>query len=259
MSTRLSIPALTYAVGLIMAGMAGDAIAQTPVVALRANASVVRPGDCLRLEALALDDVAGPVSAQVTYRYTAPLVVKDEEGKEKTTTRAAEIRRQPGPVLDALSRQQLHLLDDTFCFGQGATPGPYNVEVALRSGAGGSAFATLKTCVLFQDPDAPPASGAAGVPGCGFLIRGLKRAETPEFLVFDADLPESGFYRGAILRGGTVEAVLDAGITQTGAHELSVIVPALNRSGSGSVDLVVVDQFRQASSTVPRLPLLPLR
>jgi len=58
---------------------------------------------------------------------------------------------------------------------------------------------------------------------------------------------------------GAVEAVLDAGITQTGAHELSVIVPALNRSGSGSVDLVVVDQFRQASSTVPRLPLLPLR
>jgi hypothetical protein len=245
--------------GLVVGGAAENAAAQSPAVALRTSASMVRPGDCLRLEALALDDVAGPVSAQVTYGYTEPIVVKDEEGKEKTTTRAAEVKRQPGPVLDGLNRQQLHLLDDTFCFGQGTTAGPYNIEVALRSGAGGAQFATLKTCVLFQDPDAPPAASAAGVPGCGFLIRGLKRAETPEFLVFDADLPESGFYRGAILRGGTVEAVLDAGITQTGAHELSVIVPALNRSGSGSVDLVVVDQFRQASSTVPRLPLLPLR
>jgi hypothetical protein len=259
MHTRLFVPVLASFIGLSVPVAAGLALAQNPVVALRTSASTVRPGDCLRLEALALDDVAGPVSAQVTYRYSAPLVVKDEEGKEKTTTKAAEVRRPPGPVLDALSRQQLQLLDDTFCFGQGATPGPYNVEVALRSGAAGAPFVTLKTCVLFQDPDEPPAESAAARPGCGFLIRGLKRAETPEFLVFDADLPGSGFYRGAILRGGTVEAVLDAGITQTGAHELSVLLPALNRAGSGSVDLVVVDQFRQASSTVPRLPLLPLR
>ena len=242
--------------GLADLGLSEPALAQSPAIALRTNASIVRPGDCLRLEALALDDVAGPVSAQVTYRYAAPLVVKDEEGKEKTTTREAELRRQPGPTLDALNRQQLHLLDDTFCFGQGGAPGPYNVEVALRSGASGTPFATLNTCVLFQDPDAPP---AAATPGCSFLIRGLKRAETPEFLVFDADLPGSGFYRGAILRGGAVEAVLDAGITQTGSHELSVLMPAAGRTSPGSVDLVVVDQFRQSSSTVPRLPVLPVR
>jgi len=54
-----------------------------------------RPGDCLRLEALALDDVFGPVSAQVTYRFAAPLVVKDEDGKETTTTRRPS-PRQPG-------------------------------------------------------------------------------------------------------------------------------------------------------------------
>lgn len=259
MDTRLSVPMLMCAVSVMMAGSAGDAIAQNPVVALRTSASIARPGDCLRLEALALDDVAGPVSAQVTYRYSAPLVVKDEDGKEKTTGRPAEVKRQPGAVLDGLNRQQLQLLDDTFCFGQGATPGPYNVEVALRSGAGGAPFATLRTCVLFQDPDAPQAASTGSAPGCGFLIRGLKRVDSPEFLVFDGDLPESGFYRGAILRGGAVEAVLDAGITQTGAHELSVVVPALSRSPGGTVDLVVVDQFRQASTTVPRLPLLPVR
>jgi hypothetical protein len=150
----------------------------------------------------------------------------------------------------------LLLLDDTFCFGQGGMPGAYDVEVTLRSGASGPPFATLKTCALFEDPDAPvPAAG----PGCGFLVRGLKRAETEEFLVFDADLPSGGFYRGAILRGGTVEAVLDSGISQTGSHELTVLAPGLSRAGGRAVDLVLVDQFRQASSTVPRLSVLQVR
>jgi hypothetical protein len=243
-------------VGLTIQSVTQPAAAQSPVIALRTNASIVRPGDCLRLEALALDDVPGPISAQVTYRYAAPLVVKDEDGKETTTTRGAEIRRPAGPVLDALDRLQLYLLDDTLCFGQGAAPGPYNVDVALRSGASGSPFATLQTCAMFEDPDA---SAPADGPGCGFLVRGLRRAETEEFLVFDADLPSGGFYRGAILRGGVVEAVLDNGISQTGSHELTVLVPGLSRAGGRAVDLVLVDQFRHASSTVPRLSVLPVR
>jgi len=234
----------------------GPALAQSPVIALRTNASIVRPGDCLRLEALALDFVSGPLSTQVTYRYAVPVVVKDKDGAESTSTRTAEVRRPAGPVIDALNRQQLHLLDDTFCFGQGGIPGPYDVEVALRSGASGSPFATLTTCVLFEDPDAPAAPAG---PGCGFLVRALKRVDSEDLLVFDADLPSSGFYRGAILRGGTVEAILDAGVNQSGPHELTVLVPAFGRSGGGAVDLVLVDQFRKASSTVPRLSAPPVR
>jgi hypothetical protein len=243
-------------VGLPVWGVVGPAVAQSPVIALRSSASIVRPGDCLRLEALALDYVPGPLSTQVTYTFTAPVVVKDKDGAESVSSRTAEVRRSPGPVIDALNRLQLHLLDDTFCFGQGGTPGPYNVEVALRSSASGPPFAALRTCVMFEDPDAPAAGAGQG---CGFLVRGLKRAETEDFLVFDADLPSSAFYRGAILRGGTVEAVLDAGIAQTGPHELSVVVPPLNRSAAGAVDLVIVDQFGRASSTVPRLPVPTIR
>jgi len=243
-------------VGLTGWGLAQPSAAQSPVIALRTSASMVRPGDCLRLEALALDDVSGPFSAQVTYRYASPIVVKDEDGKETTTTRAVEVRRPAGPTIDALNRLQLQLLDDTFCFGQGAAPGPFRVEVALRSGASGPPFATLETCAMFDDPDAP---APAGGPGCGFLVRGLKRAETEEFLVFDADLPPGGFYRGAILRGGTVEAVLDGGISQIGSHELSVLIPRLGLAGGGAVDLVLVDQFGHASSTVPRLAVPAVR
>jgi hypothetical protein len=90
-------------------------------------------------------------------------------------------------------------------------------------------------------------------------VRGLKRVDSEDLLILDADLPSSGFYRGAILRGGTVEAILDAGISQSGPHELTVLVPAFGRSGGGAVDLVLVDQFRKASSTVPRLSMPPVR
>ena len=242
--------------GLSGWGPNGLALAQSPVVALRTNGSIMRPGDCLRLEALALDYLGGPVSAQVTYRYTAPVVVRNQDGVESVSSRASEVRRPMGPVIDALDRLQLHLIDDTFCFGQGGTPGPYNVEVALRSGASGSPFATLTTCVLFEDPDGPAAPANSG---CGFLVRSLKRAETEDFLVLDADLPSGGLYRGAILRGGTVEAVLDGGITATGPHELTVLVPAFNRSSGAAVDLVIVDQLGKASSTVPRLTIPPAR
>jgi hypothetical protein len=255
-STSRTLVVAAAVLGLPQLGAVGESSAQSPVIALRTNVSIARPGDCLRLEALALDDVSGPISAQATYRFAAPLMVKDEDGKATTTTRPAEIRRPAGPVIEALSRTQLHLLDDTFCFGHGGTPGPYTVEVALRSGSAGPAFATLTTCVVFENPDAP---AAAGGPGCGFFVRGLKRAESEDLLVFDADLPSSAFYRGAILRGGTVEAVLDAGISQIGSHELTVLVPPFDRAGGGAVDLVLVDQFGMASSTVPRLPVLPVR
>ena len=232
------------------------ALAQSPVIALRTNGSIVRPGDCLRLEALALDYLGGPVSAQVTYRYTAPVVVRNQDGVESVSRRASEVRRPMGPVIDTLERLQLHLLDDTFCFGQGGTPGPYNVEVALRSGSSGSPFATLTTCVLFEDPDEPAESASSG---CGFLLRSLKRAETEDFLVLDADVPSGGLYRGAILRGGTVEAVLEGGIAATGPHELTVLVPAFSRGSGAAVDLVVVDQLGKASSTLPRLAIRPAR
>jgi hypothetical protein len=234
----------------------GQARAQGPAIALRTNVSIVRPGDCLRLEALALDYVAGPLAAEVTYRFTAPVLVQDKDGKESTRARAGEVRRPAGPVLDSLARLQLHLLDDTFCFGQGGAPGAYDVEVALRAGASGPPFTTLRTCVLYEDPDAP---AAATGPGCAFLVRGLRRVDSADLLVFDADLPTGGFYRGALLRGGVVEAVLDAGIAQTSPHELTVLVPAFSRAPGGLVDLVVVDQFGQASSTVPRLPVPPAR
>jgi len=256
METAAHIRLTTAAVaGAVLCGMAQPSAAQSPVIALRTSASIVRPGDCLRVEALALDDVAGPLSVQVTYRYSAPLVVKQEDGKETTTTRPAEVQRPPGPVMDALSRSQLHRLDDTFCVGHGAAPGPYTVDVALRPSASGAPFARLSACVMFEDPDAP---AVVGGPACGFLVRGLKRAETEEVLVFDADLPSGAFYRGAIVRGGTVEAVLDGGISQTGPHELTVLVPA-SCAGGGMVDLVLVDQFGRASSTVPRLSVPPVR
>jgi hypothetical protein len=237
-------------------GAARPVLAQNLTVALRTNGSIMRPGDCLRLEALALDDISGPLAAQVTYRYDKPVLTKDKDGTETTTSQVVELRRPAGPAIDLLGRLQPLLVDDTFCFGQGGSPGRYDVEVAVLSGRTGPLLGTLRTCVVFDDADAVTASPSAG---CGFLVRGLKRAEADGTLVFDADLPSSGFYRGAILRGGNVEAVLDSGVYKTGPNELTVLVPVFSRSSEGTVDLVVVEQFSRSSSTAARLPISMVR
>lgn len=258
MRTTIHVPSIAFVVVVTLGwGAAGSSLAQNLTVALRTNGSIMRPGDCLRLEALALDDIAGPLAAQVTYRYDKPVLAKDKDGKESTTSQATELRRPAGPALDALDRQQPLLLDDTFCFGQGGSPGRYDVEVALLSGRTGPTVATLRTCVVFDDADA--VATQPGTAGCGFLVRGLKRAEADGTLVFDADVPDGGFYRGAILRGGNVETVVDSGIFKTGPNELTVLVPMLSRLSEGTVDLVVVEQFGRASSTAARLPVAILR
>jgi hypothetical protein len=225
---------------------------QAPAIALRTNGSVMRPGDCLRIEAIALEYVPGPFAARVTYRFEEFLLVRDKEGAEAPASRSAQVQRPVGPSIDALTPFQPLLLDDTFCFGQGTAPGHYRVEVALLAGSSGPPFGTLTTCALFDDGGSRPAEAG---PGCGFLVRGVRRVDSADIVVFDAELPASGLYRAAILRGGAVDAVLDAGVYQTGPRELTVMSPEFGRADGSTVDMVVFEQFRGASSTAVRLSL----
>jgi hypothetical protein len=163
-----------------------------------------------------------------------------------------QVQRPAGPSLDALRPLQPLLLDDTFCFGQDSAPGQYRVEVALLAGSSGPSFGTLTTCAVFDDGGPHPGDAAAG---CGFLVRGVKRVDSADTVVFDAELPASGYYRAAILRGGAIDAVLDAGVYQTGRRELTVISPHLGGADGSTVDLVVFEQFQGASSTAVRLSL----
>jgi hypothetical protein len=225
---------------------------QAPAIALRTNGSIMRPGDCLRIEAFALEYVPGPLATRVTYRFEESVLVRNSEGAEAPASRSAQVQRPVGPRIDALTPFQPLLLDDTFCFGQGTPPGRYRVEVALLAGSSGPSFGTLTTCAVFDDGG--PRQAEAG-PGCGFLMRGVKRVDSADIVVFDAELPASGYYRAAILRGGAVDAVLEAGVYQTGPRELTVMSPDLGRADDSTIDLVVFEQFRGASSTAVRLSL----
>jgi len=250
-SMRIRVVVASWSLALA-AGSAVPAQAQPPAVALLTNGSVMRPGDCLRLEALAIDYVPGPFATRVTYSFDEPTVVRNQEGAESTVSRSAQVRRPAGPSLDALRPLQPLLLDDTFCFGQGSAPGQYRVDVALLSGSSGPPFATLTTCVVFDgDGPGPAATG----PVCGFLVRGVSRVYAPDTIVLDAELPASGYYRAAIVRGGAADAVLHAWVDQTGPRELTVSASDLGRADGPTVDLVVFEQFRGASSTVVRLSL----
>jgi hypothetical protein len=249
----------------IFSALAADQSAQAQwhasVLALRTNGSVLRPGDCVRLDLLSLDAVPGPITTRVTFRYTEAVTVKDSDGKERTTTRGATREQPAGPLLDALAPLQWMPLDDSLCFGEGTLPGAYLVEVVLRPSASGAPFATLRTCVVFDNAEATSPAGAAlaagaaqptGTADCSLLIRGVKRAESGGTIYFEGNFPASGLYKAALVRNNRIDALLEAGVYQTGPHELVITSPALQQAAGGDIDLVILDGETGASTTLGR-------
>lgn len=228
-----------------------DAQWQTWAVGLRTNGSVMRPGDCLRVELLALEQVTGQFTTRVTYRFEEMLASKDKDGHESQSRRSASRERAPGPTLDTFDRFQASLLDDTFCFGQSSLPGPYDISVDMRMPSTGPSVGALRSCVVFDPGDAPSPAG----PGCSFLLRGVKRAESGGTFVFDGEFPEGAFYKAALIRGHRVEALIEGGIYRTSPHELVISSPDLQGAAGGDMDLLLFDQASGRSTTLARLTL----
>ena len=245
-------------VALLLAAAAGRAVEaqwHASLLALRTNGALMRPGDCIRLDLLSLDVMPGPLTPRVTYRFTEAVTIKDEDGKDKTSTRPATRVIPAGPTMDGLAPLQRVPLDDTFCFGEGSLPGAYQVEVALAASATSAPLATLRTCVVFDHPDASPAPGAAKparASDCSLLIRGVRRAEPGGTIFFDGNFPASGLYRAALVRSSRVEAVLDAGVYQVGPREVMINWAAMQNAVGGDVDLVILDGETGASTTFAR-------
>jgi hypothetical protein len=218
------------AVMIVLAGARHAAAQQWPAaeLALRTNGGIVRPGECL------------------TYRFTSSVTIEHEDGP-RTERRRQELRRDPGPIIDQFEAGSSIVLDDTLCFGEASAPGPYEVEVALTSF--GSTSGRLSSCVVFQpNADAP-------VDGCGFALRGIRRSDTPEAVVLDADVAGGGLYRLLAFRGDRLIGILDDAVAATGSRELTVSGSALRALGPAPVDLVLHDQVRHRSATTSRLVL----
>jgi hypothetical protein len=225
------------------------------VLALGTNGSVLRPGDCVRLDLLSLEHVPGPITTVVTYRFTEALTVKDEDGKESTARRPATRELPAGPSLDGLEPLQRVALDDSLCFGVGTLPGAYLIEVVLRPSKTGWAYGTLRTCVVFDNADGKTPAGQPAPPAaadCSLLIRGVSRAEPGGPVSFDGNFPASGYYKAALVRNHRVEAVLDSGVYHAGPHELVVSAPQLQNAAGGDVDLVILDGETGTSTTLAR-------
>jgi len=252
---RLSVGLAAAIFIALAAGQSAQAQWHTSLLALRTNGSLMRPGDCVRLDLLSLDAMPGLLTTRVTYRYTEGVTVKDGDGKETTTTRPATRVLPAGPTVEGLAPLQRMPLDDTFCFGEGSRPGAYQVEVALTASATDAPFATLRTCVVFDNPNrgpAPDATPSSSAAGCALLVRGVKRAEAGGTIYFEGDFPASGLYKAVLVRSNRIEAVLESGVYQTGPREVLVNWPALHNAG-GDVDLVILDGETGASTTLARL------
>ena len=227
-----------------------DAQWQTSAVALRTNGSIMRAGDCLHLDLVTFDQLPGPFTTRVTYRFDEAVTVTDQDGKETQATRPVTRQLPVGPTLDLVAPFQRVQLDDSLCFGEGTLPGAYEVEVSMRYTVGSAAFGTLRTCVVFDDA-ATPASAKAS--SCRLLLRGVKRAESSGTIVFEGDFPPSGLYKAALIRNNTIEAVIEGGVYRSGAHELVISSPELQDAAGGDMDLLVVDEASGWSTTLARL------
>jgi hypothetical protein len=257
MTSQRCVPGLLLA--LVIAGAVGGSVQaqwHTSLLALRTNGSFMRPGDCVRLDLLSLDAMPGPLTTRVTYRYTEALTVKDEKGNATTTTRPATRAQPVGPTMDGLAPLQRMLLDDTFCFGEGSLRGAYQVEVALTASATAAPYATLRTCVIFDNPNtgsAPETTPPSSAAGCALLVRGVTRAEAGGTIYFEGNFPGSGLYKAALIRSNRIETVLESGVYQTGPREVLINWPALHNAAGGDVDLVILDGETGASTTLARL------
>ena len=104
---------------------------QGNMLAVRTSRGILRPGDTLRVELLALDTVFGPFRARVRYRFAERVTVRDEEGGERQELRERVLVRSPGAAIESLAPGQTVLLDDTFHLGSSSEPGAYQVEVDI--------------------------------------------------------------------------------------------------------------------------------
>ena len=204
-------------------------------LALRTNGSSFRDGECVRLSLLALEDVGGPFVPQVSYG----------------AVRAVE--RPVGAVLERLDTGTAAVLDDTFCFGVGSMPGPYEITVSLTSG--NVKTGTLTTCVEFQPESA--GSPAPSAVRCGFGLRGVSRRSDANVLTLEGQWPYdgSGLFRLAFLRGDRILYLLESGLVAEGQGELTFVVPSLGADGAGQVDLLLQDQLGGRATTLAGVSL----
>lgn len=264
-------PRLALSSGLLLLICAGSAAGQSwPAagLALRTNGSSFRDGECVRLSLLALEDVGGPFVPQVTYGFKGapavpgPAVPREvlerliERGITPVMPVGAAVRtfeRPVGTVLERLDTGTAAVLDDTFCFGVGSVPGPYEITVSLTSG--NVKTGTLTTCVEFQPESA--GSPAPSAVRCGFGLRGVSRRSDANVLTLEGQWPYdgSGLFRLVFLRGDRVLYLLEGGLVAEGPGELTFIVPNLGPEGAGQVDLLLQDQWGGKATTLAGVSL----
>ena len=219
---------------------------QGNMLAVRTSGDVLRPGDTLRVELLALDHVFGPFRAQVRYRFSERVTIRDEEGGERQEQRERVLVRPPGAAIESLAPGQTVLLDDTFHLGSSSVPGAYQVEVDILDLGLDRPSDTVRACACLLDDEPPETS-------CAFLLTGVSRINTGDWLTLAGIFPVHGWYQGALVRDGRVITLLQTGIYSTSRTELELTSPILLQLAGQTVDLVVHDPASNASATLSRL------
>lgn len=246
MKRLLFVPASALLVLLLLAAPDARAQWQGGNLAVKTNGNDFRSGDQLKVEIIALKDIAESFYTRVSYSFYERIKVKDEDGAETEKDELRTRAREAGAVVERLRQFQTVTLDDTFNFGEGSIPGRYTVEVGVFNGFTNERVATLRTCVFYL-----PRGGRSDE--CSPSLRALRRANSEVWLTFDGTFSERARYSATLLAGGKVVKFIDYGVVATSRQELNISSEDLAGIGGRTFDLLLHDHDTGSATTLARM------
>ncbi|HKX33668.1 MAG TPA: hypothetical protein VJ302_38670 [Blastocatellia bacterium] len=234
--------------GILLCSQNARAQWQNGNLAIKTNGNVFQSGDQLKVEILALESITESFSAQVSYSYFETVEEKDENGTIQEKQVEQTRRREAGPVLESMARDQSLVLDDAFHFGDGSPAGRYTVQVRILQAYTRRPLATLRTCVFYQTVSKTPGE-------CDLHLSSLKRVTHEMFLTFDGHFKEVGRYTVVLFRGGKLIKQLPTGGYLSGSREFNLASDALGGTAGQTFDILVHDHLHGLSSTLARVTI----
>lgn len=223
-------------------------------LAIKTNGSIFKSGEPLKVAVIALEAIPESFFMQVSYSYTVKVkkmeVKEDSDGKKTETEKEVDelIRRerQPGSVLLNMEQYQMHVLDDTYHFGEGAPRGCMTVNVDVFRAYTKERLATLSSSVCFEDSARPNNKP---------FLRGFRKVYSDTWVSFDGAFSSEARYSALLLSEGKVVQHLRTGIHTNDGKELHLSAFEFNTNTGNNYEVLVNDHSKGIASTLSKVTI----
>jgi hypothetical protein len=223
-------------------------------LAIKANGSIFKSGEPLKVEVIALEAIPESFALQVSYSYTVKVrkleVKEDADGKKTETEREVDEmitrKRERGSVILQMEQYQTQLLDDTWHFGEGAPRGCLTVNVEVFRAYSKEKVTTLHSAVCYEDSEHPTA-----IP----FLRGFKRVYSDTWISFDGMFSPDARYSALLISEGKVVQHFRTGIHTNDRKELHLSSFEFNTNTGKNYEVLITDHSKSTSSTLSKVTI----